>query len=233
MKRSESIINLTVALAQAQGAFKPAIKSGANTHLNSRYATLDDVIAAVREPLCKNGLSFIQPLTGDGEEYLLETILFHESGEWICCESVIPSSAGNRGVNELQAFGSSLTYMRRYALTSLLGISSDEDKDGNGSKPEQKKTPTKKAPEKQKPPETQAPKPDLPHWIDRVTEDGRPIVKAFWAWATGTGDGQLGLSDVQVHTALEVESVREFKGTMQEAKAKIEKWLADELDPNS
>lgn len=232
MKRSETINNLTTALAQAQGAFKPAIKSGTNPHLKNRYATLDDVIAAVREPLQKNGLSFIQPLTGDGEEYLLETILFHESGEWIGCESVIPSSAGNRGVNELQAFGGSLTYMRRYMLTALLGISSDEDKDGNGNKPAQKKTPAKKASAKQKP-AAQAPKPSLPHWIDRVTEDGRPIMKAFWAWATGNEEGQLGLSDAQVHKALEVESVRDFKGTMQEAKAKIEKWLADELDPNS
>lgn len=57
---------------------------------------------------------------------------------------------------------------------------------------------------------------ELPHWIDRVSKDGRPIRAAFWAWAT-----ELTLSNDDVHEALEVESVRDYKGTMGEAKAAV------------
>lgn len=140
MKRSESITNLAAALAQAQGQFKPALRSRENPHLHNMYATLDDIITAVREPLHKNGLSIVQPLTGDGEDYLLETILFHESGEWIGSETIVPVMEGNRAVNALQVFGSSLTYMRRYMLSAMLGINTGEDADGNGAAGKKKTT---------------------------------------------------------------------------------------------
>jgi len=57
--------------------------------------------------------------------------------------------------------------------------------------------------------------PEPQHWIDD------PKVRArFWAW---TGD--LGLSNDEVHAALMVESVKDFGGTMAEAKSLIETWL--------
>lgn len=168
MKRSETIGELVKALAQAQGEFTPALKSGLNPHLKNKYATLDAVIAVIRKPLCKNGLSFVQPFSDDGEGvYTLETLLFHESGEWIGSEAVVPRMAENRGVNALQAFGGSLTYMRRYSLAALLGISSEEDADGSGGTTREKKTVTKPAqkstrpaaiPAKGKPPSTKATK---------------------------------------------------------------------------
>jgi hypothetical protein len=132
MKTSETIGEFVKALAQAQGQFTAAQKTGANPLFKSSYATLDDVINAIRQPLTANGLSFIQPLLGDGESYTLETVIFHNSGEWISSATVIPHLAGNRGTNELQAFGTALTYMRRYMLTSMLGINAEEDNDGNG-----------------------------------------------------------------------------------------------------
>jgi len=169
MKRSETISALTEALAKAQGAFPAVQKSGENKHLGNQYCTLDDIIAAVRKPLAANGLSFLQPLVSleDGA-LVLETILMHQSGEWVGSEVAVPSLSGNRAVNELQAFGSALTYMRRYTLTAMLGVTSEEDVDGNGAsgngykstakqaaKPQQKKpapkqpsaTPTAPAPE--------------------------------------------------------------------------------------
>lgn len=150
MERSESIAALAAALSAAQGQFKAAQKSRTNTFLKNKYATLDDIIAVVREPLHKNGLSFIQPLTGTGDGFEIETILIHESGEWLSCKSAIPNWAA-KGVNELQKFGGALTYMRRYMLSSMLGVSSDEDADGNGARSSGKKKAVKKAAEKVEP----------------------------------------------------------------------------------
>lgn len=94
-----------------------------------KYATLDSIIDAVRVPLTKNGLWFTQTLAGNGDgKYHLVTRLVHDSGESI--ESVTPllvQGAGN------QEFGSALTYMRRYALTAMLGVAADEDDDANGA----------------------------------------------------------------------------------------------------
>ena len=137
MNRSESITQLATALAKAQGQFSAATKSRTNPHLKNTYATLDDIIDAVRAPLAANALSFVQPLgMDDGGGFQLETLVLHESGEWIGTTVSVSAMTGNRGVNELQAFGGALTYMRRYALTSLLGINTEEDNDGNG-KPKQ------------------------------------------------------------------------------------------------
>jgi hypothetical protein len=66
---------------------------------------------------------------------------------------------------------------------------------------------------------------DKPHWIDRVAKSGKPIRAAFWAWAKDT----LALSDEQVYQALGVEHVHDYAGTMDEAKAKIEAWVGEQL----
>jgi len=137
MQTSESIKELTAALAKAQGEFDAVSKTGHNPFLKNNYATLDDIIGAIRGPLSKHGIAFMQPLTGNSEGFVLETVLMHESGEWLSCAANVPSNAGSKGTNELQSFGGALTYMRRYMLSALLGINAEEDTDGNGSKPKQ------------------------------------------------------------------------------------------------
>ena len=67
MKQSEQVKELAAALVKAQGQFQPAKKSGKNPHLKNKYSTLDDIIEAVRGPLAKNGLSFLQMLDSDGD----------------------------------------------------------------------------------------------------------------------------------------------------------------------
>lgn len=204
MNRSESISQLSAALAKAQGEFTPAKKTGENPHLKNTYATLDDVIASVRGPLSANGLAVVQPLTSEGEHFILETLLMHESGEWIGTEALIQHMAGNRGVNELQAFGGALTYMRRYMLSAMLGINTEADTDGEGPR----KNGNGKQPAQKQP---------TPHWVsDEATR------KKFWAWAKGT----MTLSEDQVHTALGVASVKEFKGTKGDAMTAINEWVA-------
>jgi len=228
MQRSESITELTKALVAAQGEFKPAIKSKTNPLLHSKYATLDNVIEAVRDALKAHGLCFVQPLSnGDEGNPLLETIIIHESGESFSTSAHIPAMAGNKGVNDLQAFGSALTYMRRYMLASMLGISSEEDSDGGRPKA---KTVVAKATEPiettRKQPVTapvtkpQEPKKsNAPHWIE--DDETR---KNFWG-----STGKLTLTHEQVHTALGVTSLKEYTGTQGEAKTAITKWTADQV----
>ena len=127
---------LIAALAKAQSVMTSPprnrevtvmMKSGGT--YSFRYATLDHIIEAIRKPLTDNGLWFSQVLESDeGGKYRLITRLLHESGGSI--ESRTPLLVENTGN---QAFGSALTYMRRYALTALLGIAADEDDDANAA----------------------------------------------------------------------------------------------------
>ena len=92
-----------------------------------RYATLDSIIDHVRPHLTANGLWFVQTLENGDGKYRLVTTLLHASGQSIRSETpiLLEKEVDN------QVFGSALTYMRRYALTALLGIAADEDDDAN------------------------------------------------------------------------------------------------------
>ena len=124
---------LAAALARAQAELKPVPKTGKNPHLKNEYATLDDIIGAVRGPLGNHGLSFVQLLGGNGSGVTLRTILLHESGQLLESTVLVDAGEGNRGVNALQALGSAITYMKRYALSAMLGIATDGDTDGEGA----------------------------------------------------------------------------------------------------
>lgn len=101
-----------------------------NSKYKFKYATLDAIIDAVRKPLTDNGIWFTQTLEANGGgKYVLRTTLLHESGEHL--SSMTPLLGVDTADN--QAFGSALTYMRRYALTALLGIAADEDDDANAA----------------------------------------------------------------------------------------------------
>ena len=131
--RSDEINELALALAKAQSELKPAIKDGKNPHLKNSYATLDSIIQTARKPLANNGLSFTQLLQQGDLGLSLETFLLHSSGQWLQSEVLITPASGNKGINEMQALGSALTYMKRYALAAILGISVDDDDDGNNA----------------------------------------------------------------------------------------------------
>ena len=99
-----------------------------------------------------------------------------------------------------------MTYQRRYTLTALLGVTTEEDVDGNAP-----------VTQREKPAQAAAPVQPTPHWIDD------PKVKArFWTWTRN----DMGLTDEQVHAALEVEHIADYEGTMQEARTQIEGWAA-------
>lgn len=131
MERSEQIGDLVTALAKAQGQFAAVERNGYNPHFESSYSTLDDIIAAVKEPLSKNGLAYMQFFGQDEGGQILTTMLTHQTGQFISTTARLAVSG--RGSNELQRLGSTLTYMRRYMLAPLLGVNSEVDDDGNAS----------------------------------------------------------------------------------------------------
>ena len=127
MNKSETIKELAIALNKAQAEMTGAKKSAANPFFKSKYANLEEVIACVKEPFADNGLSFMQfPITED-DRAGVETIVMHESGEWISGSFMLkPTKLDPQGQ------GSSFSYAKRYALQSILGIPSEDD-DGNAA----------------------------------------------------------------------------------------------------
>jgi hypothetical protein len=127
MNKSESIKELATALNKAQAAMQGAKKGATNPFFKSKYADLGSVINAMKEPFADNGLSYSQfPFMREGVVGV-ETILMHDSGEWITSELNLPM-----GKQTAQEAGSVITYARRYALQSIAGIPSEDD-DGNAA----------------------------------------------------------------------------------------------------
>jgi hypothetical protein len=138
MNRSESIKEIAVALCKFQAEVKNPSNNATNPMYKSKYSTLDNVINTVKPVLSKFGLSYIQsPSTSeDGLHMGTTTLLMHESGEWIESDPVVLPAykLGKDGVKiyDAQAAGIAITYGRRYSLSSLLGVSSEDDDDANG-----------------------------------------------------------------------------------------------------
>ena len=141
ISRSESIIELSKAFAMFQAEVNNPINSTTNSFFKNKYATLGDVLNEVRPVLAKNGLSILQMPSGDGGLVQLTTLIMHTSGEWIETEPIVmrPEKPNAQGM------GSVLTYARRYSLSAILGVASEDDDDGNQASQPQKSTPKAKA----------------------------------------------------------------------------------------
>jgi hypothetical protein len=127
--QSESIDQLITALAKAQGEMSSASKDCKG--YNYKYADLASVWGACREALSHNGLAVTQIETQTEIGEVLVTILGHSSGQWIRSTMAIRVKPSGKG-NELQERGSVYTYLRRYALSAIVGVApSEDDDDGN------------------------------------------------------------------------------------------------------
>lgn len=131
---------ISTALVKAQKEFAPALKTNSNPFFKSKYVGLDGCIEAVIDALNNNGIYLMQKSHPNDAGIAVETIFIHESGESI--------SGGVLTVPALksdpQAYGSALTYARRYSLMAACGIAPEDD-DGNAATKVAEKAPAKQS----------------------------------------------------------------------------------------
>lgn len=132
LNKSESIVNLAVALAKAQAEMPVALFDAKNPFLKNKYASLGAVISASKPVLAKYGLSISQfPMSQEGR-IGVTSILMHESGEWLEHTITLVPENG-KGVSLNQSAGITITYLRRYSWAAILGMYADEDNDGENN----------------------------------------------------------------------------------------------------
>lgn len=153
MNKSETIELLAQALLKAQTEFMTASKDAKNPFFKSKYATLNSVWEAVATALHNNGLVCIQPIVNN----MVATTIIHTSGQFITSECPIVCAKQN----DPQALGSAITYSRRYALASMLGVMTDDDDDAESAmvrkQPQSAPKPAAKPAEKTEPAPVQIP----------------------------------------------------------------------------
>ena len=179
MNQSPSITAFSAAFAAAQSEMTGAKKGKRNPHFGQKYADLASVMEATVPALNKHGISVMQFPDFDLETKLVsvETRLLHKSGEWVSGSC----SALPRDHKNVQAVGSTITYLKRYGLQSMTGCPSEDD-DGNAASPpprQQRRQQPRRAQRKQPPgldipstPPASKPKFTRPELIGAVSQLG-------------------------------------------------------------
>lgn len=118
---------LLEALSKMQGALDNAPKMSKNPYFNSKYADLATCLSALKKPMSDNGLSVSQHCTYDGVAIQCLTILGHSSGQMMISMLNVPVVK-----KDAQGIGMAITYARRYAMSSIVGLAQADD-DGESS----------------------------------------------------------------------------------------------------
>lgn len=145
-QRSDDITKLAVALLKSQMEIGKAHKAATNPFFKSKYADLSIVIEAVKGPLNDHGITFLQAIdANEAGQPVIETILLHDSGQFISSRTPVFCSKPN----DPQAFGSGVTYSKRYALQSIMGLpTADDDAEAamvRNKKPQPKPNPSSRS----------------------------------------------------------------------------------------
>lgn len=98
------------------------VKTRTGLEYKFKYADLSACVRAATPKLKEHGLSVSQ-MFNDGK---LITLLSHTSGQWLKSEVSLPSQGA-----DYQAFGSAITYLKRYSYCAILGIVADTDDGAN------------------------------------------------------------------------------------------------------
>ena len=136
MRTSEDIKEIAKALSAFQAECPNVVKSAFNPFYKSHYADLGSIWDTVRPLLNKHGLSVSQGGASCADKRMkVTTLLMHASGQFI--EATLELSAVDVNKEGKERFtpqtgGIAMTYGRRYGLSAMLGIASEEDTDGNG-----------------------------------------------------------------------------------------------------
>lgn len=123
MNKSDTIAKIAAALVKAQSEMGNAVKDARNPFFKSKYADLNAVREACIPVLNKHGVSVLQPTSVLEGKLYVETLLLHESGEFISgLYEVVVGKA-----NDPQSLGAAISYSRRYGLQSMVNIGADDD----------------------------------------------------------------------------------------------------------
>jgi hypothetical protein len=136
-RSSESVGAIAAALAKAQAEIQNPEKSATATIVSPfpreavrsfRYAPLSSGLDLVRKCLGQHEIATVQSTAIDGESGLirLTTTLVHASGEWVSSDWPVCPVSETAAPHRL---GAALTYARRYALFTLVGIAGEDDLD--------------------------------------------------------------------------------------------------------
>ncbi len=131
MMQSDLIGELAKALASAQTELKnPVKKKTAKVGTYSyQYADIAEVLDTVRPILARNGIALTQPTVLAEDVLVVQTRLTHAaSGQWMTSDYPVCRLNGDH-----QKMGAAMTYARRYALCSMIGVAADDDRDGEGA----------------------------------------------------------------------------------------------------
>jgi hypothetical protein len=124
---SDQLNEIMTALSSAQSEMAGAKKDATNPHFKSKYADLESVWEACRQPLAKHGICVVQMPSANGPTVTVTTMLGHKSGQWIASDLAVTAQQ-----NTPQGVGSAITYGRRYGLAAMAGIAPEDD-DGNAA----------------------------------------------------------------------------------------------------
>ena len=208
MMQSEHIDMLATALAKCQLEIQGAEKDSVNPFHKSKYADLHSVRQACREPMGKNGLSFVQLTQTLDDKLMLVTILMHSSGQWI--KGILPVPLPKA---DAQTLGSSLTYCRRYALSAMVGVSVYDD-DGEAAQ-----KPVREAEKQQMQVSEQAKEPDFEDLMAGLTSVGctqpKAVVSNFVSFSAEKN--KVSIADVVVSACRSEAMLKKFA-------AKVDIW---------
>ena len=138
MKTSNTINKISADLVKVMAEVKDVVKNSSG--YGYKYASLDEVLKMVRPIAAKNNIAILQSSELQEGIVKVETTLLHSSGEYIVSEVQAPYIE-LKGMNSYQSLGAAITYLRRYSLSNVFAISSEEDTDAtskqdNYSKPQ-------------------------------------------------------------------------------------------------
>jgi ERF superfamily len=134
-RSSPSIASLAAALAKAQAelvnpekSLVATIRDGSTAERSFRYAPLSSGLDIVRKTLGQHEIATVQTTAIDqaAGTVNLTTVLAHASGEWIASDWPVCAVADTATPRRM---GAALTYARRYALFTLVGIAGEDDLD--------------------------------------------------------------------------------------------------------
>lgn len=221
MKTSESTKSIIEALSKVQAALQPVVKDAENPHFRSKYATLEAVVEASRDLLLQNGICILQIPTFDETGSYLVTRLCHSSGEWI--EGKLKMAE----MDSPQRMGSLLSYYRRYMLSTMVGIVTQEDDDAEKAEQGNSVNITRLAPPKQVEPKSSYNRVQAPTPMPSPIRPKTPVITESRANSTASSHLADSVIKVGIHQG------KKFSELTRRDLVMTKNWIDKQPNPSS